>query len=179
MGDQIAYHAVLDAEEAERSRRKREFANLAITLVALFLSIFTVWVTHRDSSEALKQNQRVYVAPELVGDDKKALIRIRASGQTPALDVKVSATFVILWSDSQEEERAQETKPLKDSDLATAVENALFLPGATLDLITINKDNRESITRGWVTYKDVFGDSHKTDFCFHGREYCKQGNDAN
>lgn len=167
----------------ERVRSLKDLINLCIALMALVASFYSVFVTHRDAQENLRQTQRAYLAVQTDGTER-AKLTLRATGGSPAREITVYSSEITVADDAPDAPSAAQWKENIEPTLGPFVQNALLQPGGFYPIppgrpYALGKDKTVDISFGTVMYKDVFGIAHTTHYCFRAASTpCEKGNDA-
>jgi len=183
-------HNADTAEENEQKRIERQWIKCgvraailytAVTTVVMVCAITQVWVSRTTEKRQLRAY--ISVAPDpkqgssvIIDKDKRsvqAIVALVNHGITPGKHIQ-------LWGAAKALERPITDAKLNDSETSLFRQQFSSFPGDELtnagigtqltptewDNVTVNSPKEVLYVFGFITYEDIFGDSHRTDFCF-------------
>jgi hypothetical protein len=135
-------------------------------------------ISHNDSVDVMKRSNRAYVGIQASAfrdtipksKDVGALVHVTAIGSSPALNAVVRRGCVVAEGVGKHDEVSP--PPEVWNKLKTHPGHADIFPNTSADYHCFASPGNDEMFQffvvGDVSYADVFGDAHKTTFCFYG-----------
>lgn len=174
-----------DNEKQAKFDTFREWGTLIASGIAVIISIFAFFNSHEQTKlaeKSLKFSNRPYIIIKINEDYSGGReldnfeITIKNIGQTPSYKTRIFAEMEITKVDSitltdDNYRRAKEIKLIGvlEKDISN---NTVFIITDSLERINrtdIGRINSKEIfvfIYGYITYEDIFKDTHRTEFCF-------------
>jgi hypothetical protein len=176
---------------ATEKRRKAylDGAAIAIALLAASFTGWQAWEAHETRKEAaemaldsLHTSQRAYVSVEAnLNAQSLPILQFRTSGNSPAVDV-VLDDIQCGYRETAERNMGGGSSSWDDANLGRVLVPGTVIAKACPTSFMGNR-NKHVLVYGTVAYKDIFGKSHLTEFCYSSptqpnrvMEACLKGN---